>query len=125
MRNALLIPSMDHNLIPPFLVQEASLFLDETPMFQSTALLLVNHTIHDEKTGLRIQLQLNGIFSYFELQSLVVEEMETWENYPVVYLTTDSDQWDPHAASFAVAEAAMLDSNRGDCDDIETQSRPV
>ncbi len=37
--------------------------------------------------------------------------METWENYPVVYLTPDSDQWDPHAASFAVAEAAMLDSN--------------
>jgi len=38
--------------------------------------------------------------------------METWENYPVVYLTPDSDQWDPHAASFADAEAAMLDSNR-------------
>ena len=31
MRNALLIPTMDHNLIPPFLIQEAGLFLDETP----------------------------------------------------------------------------------------------
>ena len=31
MRNALLIPSMDHNLLPPFLIREASLFLDETP----------------------------------------------------------------------------------------------
>ncbi len=30
-RNALLIPSMDHNLLPPFLVREASLFLDENP----------------------------------------------------------------------------------------------
>jgi hypothetical protein len=29
MRNVLLIPSMDHNLLPPFLVREASLFLDE------------------------------------------------------------------------------------------------
>ena len=58
MRNALLIPSMDHNLLPPFLVQEASLFLDEMPKFQSTALLLENHTIHDEKTGLRIQWDL-------------------------------------------------------------------
>ncbi len=38
--------------------------------------------------------------------------MDTWENYPVVYLTPDSDQWDPHAASFADAEAAMLDNNR-------------
>ena len=38
MRNALLIPTMDHNLIPPFLIKEASLFLDETPKFQSTSL---------------------------------------------------------------------------------------
>jgi hypothetical protein len=30
MRNVLLIPSMDHNLLPPFLVPEALLFLDET-----------------------------------------------------------------------------------------------
>ena len=29
--------------------------------------------------------------------------METWENDPIVYLTTDSDQWDPHAASLADA----------------------
>jgi len=28
MRNALLIPSMDHNLLPPFLVREASLYTE-------------------------------------------------------------------------------------------------
>ncbi len=54
MRNVLLIPSMDHNLLPPFLVREALLFLDETPKFQSTEVLLENHTIYDEVTGLRI-----------------------------------------------------------------------
>jgi hypothetical protein len=31
MRNALLIPSMDHNLIPPFLLRMAGLQVDETP----------------------------------------------------------------------------------------------
>ena len=36
MRNSFLIPSMDHNLLLPFLIQEALLFLDETPKFQST-----------------------------------------------------------------------------------------
>ena len=41
-----------------------------------------------------------------------MEEQETWENYPVVYLTPDSDKWDPHAANFADAEAAMLDNSR-------------
>ena len=61
--NALLISSMDQNLLPPFLVREASLFLDETPKFQPTDLTRDNHTIFDEETGMRIHLQLNGTFS--------------------------------------------------------------
>jgi len=94
MRNVLLIPSMDHNLLPPFLVQEALLFLDKTPKLQSTEVSLENHTIYDEVTGLRIHLQLNGTFSYFVTRLLTFEEQENWENYPVVYLTPDSEQWD-------------------------------
>jgi hypothetical protein len=34
MRNVLSIPSMGHNLIPPFLVRKTGLALDETPKFQ-------------------------------------------------------------------------------------------
>ena len=65
MQNVLLIPLMDHNLLPPFLVREASFFLGETPKFQSTNLSRYNHTIYDEETGMRIHLQLKGTFSYF------------------------------------------------------------
>ena len=36
MRNALYIPSMGHNLIPPFILREAGLYVDETPKFGST-----------------------------------------------------------------------------------------
>ena len=50
MRNELLIPSMTHNFLPPFLIREASLFLDETPKFQSLDLSKDNHTIYDEET---------------------------------------------------------------------------
>ena len=107
-RNALLISSMDHNLLPPFLIREASLFLDETPKFQSTDLTRDNHTIYDEETGMRIHLQLNGTFSYFPTRSLTLEEQLNWDDYPVVYLTPDSDQWDPQATHFADAEAAMV-----------------
>ena len=85
-RNALLISSMDHNLLPPFLVREASLFLDETPKFQSTDLTRDNHTIFDEETGMRIHLQLNGTFSYFPTRSLTLDEQLNWDDYPVVYL---------------------------------------
>ena len=110
MRNALLIPSMDHNLLPPFLVREASLFLDETPKFQSTDLTRNNHTIFDEEMGMRIHLQLNGTFSYFPTRSLTLDEQLNWDNYPVVYLTPDSDRWDPQAMHYADAEAAMIDN---------------
>jgi hypothetical protein len=42
MRNALLIPSLSHNLLPPFLIREASLFLDE---YQSSNLQICHWTI--------------------------------------------------------------------------------
>jgi hypothetical protein len=48
-KNALLIPSMDHNLLPPFLVREASLFLDETPKFQAIDPSQNNHTIFEKR----------------------------------------------------------------------------
>ena len=35
MKNVLLIPSMGHNLIPPFLIWEAGLILDKTPKHQT------------------------------------------------------------------------------------------
>ena len=66
MRNALYIPSMGHNLIPPFIMREASLYVDETPKFQlADRASIDNHCVYDPESGLRIHLQLNGIFSYF------------------------------------------------------------
>jgi hypothetical protein len=118
MRNALLIPSMSHNLLPPFLIREASLFLDETPKFQSTDLSLDNHTIYDEETGMRIHLQLNGTLSYFPTRPLTLAEQENWDELPIVYLTPDSDRWDPQATHYGDAESSMLDNSGQlvDCD---------
>jgi len=124
MRNSLLIDSMDHNLLPPFLIREASLFLDETPKFQSTDASLDNHCIYDEVTGLRIHLQLHGTFSYFATRALNDEEMANWENYPVVNLTPNSDNWDPHSLHFADAEASMMDCN-GEIVDQRKRNRTI
>ena len=95
--------------IPPFLIREASLFLDETPKFQSTNLSQNNHTIYDDETGMRIHLQLSGTFSYFPTRKLTEHEEEHCDEYPIVYLTPDSDQWDPQSSHYAEAEAAMID----------------
>jgi hypothetical protein len=45
MKNALLIPLMGHNLIPPFLIREAGLILDETPKHQTPYPTIDNHSI--------------------------------------------------------------------------------
>jgi hypothetical protein len=58
---------------------------------------------------MRIHLSLNGIFSYFSTCVLTLDEIEEWENYPIVFVTPDGDELDPYASHFAENEAAMLD----------------
>ena len=112
MRNALYIPTMGHNLIPPFILREAGLWVDETPKFQlADKATIDNHCIHDPETGLRIHLQLNGIFSYFPTRPLTVDEQYHWDNYPVIFITPDGAVWDPHSLHFGEEEAAMVDAD--------------
>ena len=112
MRNALYIPSMGHNLIPPFIMREASLYVDETPKFQlADRASIDNHCVYDPESGLRIHLQLNGIFSYFSTRPLTVDEQMHWEDYDVVFLTPDGAMWDPHSLHYAEEEAAMVDAD--------------
>ena len=84
MRNALLISTMDHNLILPFLIREVGLFLDETPKCHAPSPSVTNHLIIDSDTGMHIHMELNGIFSYFLTRQLTIDKMEYWERYPVV-----------------------------------------
>ncbi len=111
MKNALLIPPMGCNLIPPFLIWEAGLILDETPKHQTPCPSIDNHSIRDQRSGLQINLQLNGIFSYFNTRPLTLEEQENWMDYQVVFITPDSDSWDPYSAHYVKEEAAMVDVN--------------
>ena len=112
MRNALHIPTMGHNLIPPFLLREAGLYVDETPKFQLAERASIdNHCVYDPETGLRIHLQLNGIFSYFKTRPLTEMEQMHWEDYDIVFLTPDGAMWDPHSEHFAEEEAAMVDAD--------------
>ena len=111
MRNALLIPTMDNNLIPPFLIREAVFFLDETPECHAPTPSVTNHTIIDLDTGMHIHMELNGIFLYFLTLHLTLNKMEYWERYLVIYLSPDSDWWDPNSLDFSEQETAMLDAD--------------
>jgi hypothetical protein len=111
MRNALLILTMDHNLIPPFLIRLAGLQVDETPKHQLALPTVDNHAIYDSETGMHIHLKLNGIFSNFTTQALTLDKVENWDTFPIVFVAPDGDAWDPHTSHYADNEAAMLDTN--------------
>ena len=69
-RNALCVPSMEHNLIPPFILREAGLVLNDTPKIHYNVPSAEDHSLFDEEIGLRIPFTLDGTFSIFKSRSL-------------------------------------------------------
>ena len=110
-KNALHVPSMDHNLIPPFIMEEAGLDVDAKAKIHSKDLSVSNHSIFDPETNLRIPLKLRGIFSCFKTRCLTDEEILNCQEYPKLYLTPDNARWDPHSTHWEEAEEALLDAD--------------
>ena len=69
-RNALCVPSMEHNLIPPFILRESGLVLNDTPKIHCNVPSAEDHSLFDEETRLRIPFTLDGKFSVFKSRSL-------------------------------------------------------
>jgi hypothetical protein len=110
-KNALHVPSMNHNLIPPFIMEEAGLEVDARAKIHSKDLTVSNHSIYDSDTTLRIPLKLRGIFSCFKTRSLTHDEILNCRDFQTVHLTPDSSHWDPHSTHWAEAEDALLDAD--------------
>jgi hypothetical protein len=64
-RNFLYVESMNTNLIPPFILREGGLIVNDKPKIHCEHPTEDDHTIQDTKTGLFIKLNLDGVFSYF------------------------------------------------------------
>ena len=79
LRNALHVPSMGHNLIPPFVMREAGLTVNDVPRIHTRTEELNNETHcivspgDGDNARMKIPLKLDGIFSYFETRSLTEE----------------------------------------------------
>ena len=65
--NVLYIKSMDDNLIPPFILREASLIVNERAKihYEPGTATEEDNTIQEKETGLFITMNLRSIFSYF------------------------------------------------------------
>ena len=92
-RNALYIPHLKNNLIPPFVMRAAGVALNETPNIHSKDPKIDNHCITFEDSDIRIPLQLTGVFSYFHTRKPTLSVLH---ECPKLFLTLDTNDWNPH-----------------------------
>jgi hypothetical protein len=104
-RNALHVPSMRNNLIPPFVMREAGIQVMDTPKIQVNEPTEDDHSIYFAESEFRIPLSLWGMFSYFNTSKPTSDSMNGAEE---VYLLTPS-KWNPHCDAYATNEENMLD----------------
>ena len=110
--NALFIPSMKHHLIPPFILREAGLRVNEVPKIQSPDPGEETHSIYSPEWGLRIHLGLHGIFSYFSCRGMTRDEMRNWSDFKVIH-ATPKGTWNPYDSVFAEEEAGFINAEGG------------
>ena len=103
-RNALYVPTMVHNLVPPFIMREQGIQVRDIAKIHVKDPGDDDHAIVFDAV-LRIPLQLHGIFSYFPVRKPTKEEVNTVED---VYMLTPDD-FHPHDPAYAINEANMVD----------------
>ena len=64
-RNALHVPAMEQNLIPPFVMREAGIVVNDTPKIHMKNPTIEDHSIYFADSNFRIPMALWGTFSYF------------------------------------------------------------
>ena len=74
-QNALRVTSMSNNLIPPFIMREKGIIVNECAKIHCGDPTREDHAIIFKGYDLRIPLQLHGIFSYFVTRKLDVESV--------------------------------------------------
>lgn len=105
-RNALYIPSMHHNLLPPFILREAGIQCNDVPKIHVDNPTIDDHSIYFPDINFRIPLQLWGIFSFFHTRAPTSDEITSCDK---ILITPDSVSWDPYAEHYALNEESMLD----------------
>ena len=105
-QNALHVPSMTNNLIPPFMIREAGITLNDIPKIHVKDPTIDNHAIIFPVDNFSIPLKLYGIFLYFPT---FVPTQQQVEESTEVYILTPEHKWNPHDESYAHNEESMVD----------------
>jgi len=106
-QDALHVPAMVNNLIPPFAMREAGVHVGDVPKIHVDNPGLDDHCLYFASAGVRIPLSLWGTFSFFPSHQPTVEEMNSIDSV----LTVTPDNWNPHDIGYAQREEVMLDAD--------------
>jgi len=107
--NALYIKNMSSNLISHFMLILNGIDVNECPKYTSCHPEESHHLIYfDAKEDLQIHLHLDGTTSYIPTQKIILEA-DLRPNYEYLDLTPDTEDWNPHDATFGDQEKPMLD----------------
>jgi hypothetical protein len=104
-RNALHVPSMRNNLLPPFILRQAGIEVNDVPKIHTNEPTKSTHSVTFKETGFSIPLSLWGTFSYFPTTKPIAEDMQASDE---IYMLTPST-FNPHDDSYAQNEAGMMD----------------
>lgn len=102
--NAIYVPSMEINLLPPFIIREAGVVVNHVPKIQIDDPSNEDHAIIFQETGFRIPLKLHGVFSYFPTSKPTPEALDSNNN---VYVLTPSN-FDPNSDNYTYNETSYL-----------------
>jgi hypothetical protein len=103
--NAIYVPAMTNNLIPPFVLREAGITVNDAPKIQVKDPTVQDHALIFPETDFFIPLKLWGIFSNFSTSKPSVTDFENTDD---LYTLTPT-KFNPHSTSYAKNEANMVD----------------
>ena len=96
---------MKNNLMPPFVMREAGIRINDIPKIQVDEPTVSDHSIYFQDDDFRIPLSLWGVFSYFPTSKPTATVMMETKG---VYILTPS-HCIPHCDSYATNEENMLE----------------
>ena len=94
--------------MPPFILREAVLELNDTPKIQVKDLTIHDHSIYFPSSDVRITLSLNGILSYFPCRTPTIIELDESK---VLSMNHDGNSWYPHCNTYADNEENLIGWN--------------
>lgn len=103
---ALHIPFILNNLIPPFIIQEAGLIVNDTSNIHVEQITQSHHSLYFKDNDLHNPLSLYEVFYYFTSRSSSAQDISNEVGF--LHLTPNILTWNPHSEVYARNEENIL-----------------